>query len=134
MVFGFQLSFARVGSTVNFIVMDPIYKFMSQYYTGAECIGMVLFLAALTCVMSMICACLLGLMDKRAERLIRRNDGAPPEMVQLKDVKKFKLSFWLVALICIAYYVAIFPFIALGKYVKTKIFFYRRKEISFWEK
>lgn len=54
-------------------------------------------------------------MDKRAERLLRRGEGQENEVVSLTDVKDFKPIFWLVALICIAYYVAIFPFIALGK-------------------
>lgn len=121
MVFGLQLSFARVGSTVNFLVMEPVYNYVFQYYKGPQCIGIVLFLAAGTCVMSMICACMLGLMDKRAERLLRRGEGQEPQIVSLKDVKDFKLIFWLLALICIAYYVAIFPFIALGK-----VFFERK--------
>ncbi|GAB1862909.1 Major facilitator superfamily domain-containing protein 1 [Camponotus japonicus] len=123
MVFGLQLSFARVGSTVNFLVMEPIYNYVSNYYKGPECIGIVLFLAAGTCVMSMICACILGLMDKRAERLLRRGEGQEAQVVSLKDVKDFKPIFWLIALICIAYYVAIFPFIALGK-----VFFERKYE------
>lgn len=121
MVFGLQLSFARVGSTVNFLVMVPIYDYVSRYYSGPECIGIVLFLAALTCVGSMICACVLALMDKRAERLLRRGEGEETEVVSLTDVKDFKPIFWLIALICIAYYVAIFPFIALGK-----VFFERK--------
>lgn len=121
MVFGLQLSFARFGSTVNFLVMEPMYNYVSQYYEGPQCIGIVLFLASLTCVGSMICACVLGVMDKRAERLLRRGEGQENEVVSLTDVKDFKPIFWLVALICIAYYVAIFPFIALGK-----VFFERK--------
>lgn len=31
MVFGFQLSFARLGSTVNFIVMEPLYRFVKNH-------------------------------------------------------------------------------------------------------
>ena len=116
MVFGFQLSFARVGSTVNFLVMEPIYKYVSKSYTGPTCIGIVLFLAAITCVGSMICACVLGVMDRRMEKVLKRGEGQePPKPVRITDVKDFKKVFWLVALICIAYYVAIFPFIALGK-------------------
>lgn len=121
LVFGLQLSFARVGSTVNFLVMEPIYNYVSQYYKGPQCIGIVLFLAALTCVVSMICACVLGIMDKRVERLLRRGEGQEHEVVSLTDIKDFKLIFWLIALICIAYYVAIFPFVALGK-----VFFERK--------
>lgn len=31
MVFGFQLSFARVGSSVNFLVMGPLYQTIKQH-------------------------------------------------------------------------------------------------------
>lgn len=115
MVFGLQLSFARVGSTVNFIVMEPIYKYVNVFYKGHLCIGVVLLIAATTCLMSFITALLLGWMDKRAERILQRNENHSGEVAQLSDVKTFKVTFWMVSVICIAYYVAIFPFIALGK-------------------
>lgn len=44
MVFGLQLSFSRFGSTVNFWVMEPIYKYVGTYYHGYEQLGVVLFL------------------------------------------------------------------------------------------
>lgn len=44
MVFGLQLSFARLGSTVNFNVMGPLYNYVNQYYTGHTCTGVVLML------------------------------------------------------------------------------------------
>lgn len=115
MVFGLQLSFARVGSTVNFIVMEPIYKYVNQFYKGPTCIGVVLMFASITCVVSMMSALILGCLDKRAERILRRNDNSSGEVARLSDVKTFKVSFWMVSVICVAYYVAIFPFIALGK-------------------
>lgn len=115
MVFGLQLSFARVGSTVNFMVMGSIYDWVHKTYQGYQCIGVVLFLATLTCVMSFFCSVILGILDKRAERILRRNDTSSGEVVRLKDIKDFPISFWLVTIICVAYYVAIFPFIALGK-------------------
>lgn len=60
MVFGLQLSFARVGSTVNFIVMEPIYKYVSHYYKGHQAIGVVLLIAFSTCIISMASALILG--------------------------------------------------------------------------
>lgn len=56
-------------------------------------------------------------MDKRAQRITMRNDNPGGEIAKLSDITTFKMSFWMVSLICVAYYVAIFPFIALGKYV-----------------
>lgn len=116
MVFGLQLSFARVGSTVNFMVMEPLYKYVNQFYKGHMCTGVVLLLASTTCLMSFFCALILGWMDKRAQRILRRNDNPGGEIAKLTDVKTFKITFWMVSIICVAYYVAIFPFIALGKY------------------
>lgn len=121
MVFGLQLSFARVGSTVNFIVMEPLYKYVNQFYKGYTCTGVVLLIASTTTIMSMLSALILGWMDKRAERILRRNDNTSGEVARLSDIKTFKVSFWMVTVICVAYYVAIFPFIALGK-----VFFERK--------
>lgn len=115
MVFGLQLSFARVGSTVNFLVMESVYKYMSQFYHGPMATGSVLMLATTTCVMSLACALGLGWMDKRAQRILQRNDNPGGQVANLSDVKTFKITFWMVSVICVAYYVAIFPFIALGK-------------------
>lgn len=60
MVFGLQLSVARFGSTVNFWVMQPIYDYVSKFYTDHRAIGVVLLLAAGTCVISLMCALILG--------------------------------------------------------------------------
>lgn len=54
-------------------------------------------------------------MDKRAQRILRRVDNPTGETARLSDVVTFKATFWMVSIICVAYYVAIFPFIALGK-------------------
>lgn len=44
MVFGLQLSFARVGSTVNYEVMGPIYNWVHKSFSGPEGMGIVLFI------------------------------------------------------------------------------------------
>ena len=54
-------------------------------------------------------------MDKRAERILQRNTNPGGEVARLSDVTSFKVTFWMVSVICVSYYVAIFPFIALGK-------------------
>ena len=35
--------------------------------------------------------------------------------IQLKDLKTFPVSYWLVSVVCVAFYVAIFPFISFGQ-------------------
>lgn len=70
----------------------------------------------------MFCAIILGLMDKRAEGILRRNEHTSSEVVRLKDVKDFSVTFWLITIVCVTYYVAIFPFIGLGKFVLVSLY------------
>lgn len=114
MVFGLQLSIARVGSTVNFDSMNHVYDWISNSYTGYQCLGLALFFAAITCVLSLVCALILGYFDRRAERLTNRSAGKTGEVVKITDAKDFSASFWLLTFICVSYYVAIFPYIGLG--------------------
>lgn len=130
MVFGLQLSVARFGSTVNFWVMQPIYDYVSKFYQGHQALGVVLLLATLTCVMSLICALILGYMDKRAERILQRNNNPSGQVPKLTDIFTFKPPFWMVSVICVAYYVAIFPFIALGQKFFVDRFHYTPAEAN----
>ncbi|XP_017770005.1 PREDICTED: major facilitator superfamily domain-containing protein 1-like [Nicrophorus vespilloides] len=115
MVFGLQLSLARIGSTVNFWVVKPIYDFVDDYYLGFQCLGIVLFISTGTCLISMVCSMILGCLDKRADRILRRNEHSTGEVVKLSVVTEFPITFWLLSVVCVAYYVAIFPFIANGQ-------------------
>lgn len=77
---------------------------------------MISFLASFTCVGSLICGLILGWMDYRAEKILGRHEEQnDQEPFRLLDILHFKRVFWLVSVICVAYYLAIFPFIALGK-------------------
>ncbi len=53
-------------------------------------------------------------MDARAERVLRLEEGEADEKVVLSDIKRFPRSFWYVALLCVTFYSAIFPFTALS--------------------
>lgn len=72
-------------------------------------------IAGATCIFSLICAVILGLLDKRRSKVLRLNSAESGEKVQLRDILTFPLSFWLLCVICVSYYVAIFPFIGLAK-------------------
>ncbi|CAL1273739.1 unnamed protein product [Larinioides sclopetarius] len=123
MVFGVQLSFARVGSTVNFNVTPAIYSGMSQYYTGYTNLGITLFIASLTCVFSLISSLIMGFFDWRAEKILNKAAGQTGEVVRLSDIKDFPLTFWIITAVCVTYYSAIFPFVGLGS-----LFFARKYE------
>ncbi|CAG0904006.1 unnamed protein product, partial [Cyprideis torosa] len=121
MVFGLQLSFARVGSTVNFNVMGPLYNAVHESYKGHTCLGIVLGIASLSCIVSFLCASILGWMDWRRGRILKTDAAQTGETIRLSDVKEFGTSFWLMTVIAVAYYVAIFPFVGLGQ-----VFFQRK--------
>uniref|UniRef100_A0A1B6KVZ3 Lysosomal dipeptide transporter MFSD1 n=1 Tax=Graphocephala atropunctata TaxID=36148 RepID=A0A1B6KVZ3_9HEMI len=122
-VFGLQLSFARVGSTVNLVVLGPLYNWVEQFYQGHTCLGVTLFIATGTCLMSLLAAVLLGLLRNKKETSARDNPNN--EVARLTDIKDFNVTFWLICIICVVYYVAIFPLIALGK-----VFFERKFEMT----
>eukprot|EP00106_Octopus_bimaculoides_P023488 XP_014790930.1 PREDICTED: major facilitator superfamily domain-containing protein 1-like [Octopus bimaculoides] len=114
MVFGLQLSFSRIGSTVNMNIMGPLYNIFSRDNPGYKGLGyLLLIVGGATCLVSLSCALLLALFDKRADRILKIKAKAE-EVVNIKDVKDFPLTMWLICIICVAYYVTVFPFIGLG--------------------
>jgi hypothetical protein len=51
--------------------------------------------------------------------------------VRLRDVTTFPVTFWLLSLVCLAYYVAIFPFISLGQVFFMKKFDFDAQSANF---
>ncbi|XP_012727274.1 major facilitator superfamily domain-containing protein 1 isoform X1 [Fundulus heteroclitus] len=117
LVFGLQLSMARLGSTVNMNIMGWVYSEVASAVgsSGYTTLGISLMIAAGTCVFSLMCALVLGFLDKRAERILHKEQGKTGEVIKLTDVKDFSLALWLIFIICVFYYVAIFPFIGQGQ-------------------
>ncbi|CBY19241.1 unnamed protein product [Oikopleura dioica] len=110
LVFGLQLSMARIGSTVNMNVMVPLYNKCMDFMTfGNRTLGMALLIAASTCVFSFICTAVIAAMDRNAEK-----QGAIEAKISLMDVFKFPAQFWLVTIICVLFYASVFPFVAIA--------------------
>ncbi|KJE89648.1 hypothetical protein CAOG_01085 [Capsaspora owczarzaki ATCC 30864] len=114
MVFGIQLSFSRVGSTVNLNIMKPVFDSFSNITPAYSQLGAAMWFAALFCGLSLSCAVILLFLERRTDRVIKRDVGGSDEKVNLKDVKDFPLSLWLLFIICVGYYVGVFPFIGLA--------------------
>ncbi|KAL1260191.1 hypothetical protein QQF64_008018 [Cirrhinus molitorella] len=126
LVFGLQLSMARLGSTVNMNVIGWVYGRIQAMVgsTGHTTLGITLMIAACTCLFSLMCALILGFLDRRAEKILKKEQGKtevclwvlcrgshPAERRQGLSL----LPSWMIFIICVAYYVAIFPFIGLGQ-------------------
>lgn len=134
MAFGVQNSFSNIGSIVNFLVMEPFYNFVKQYYSKDSLVGVVLLITSATAILSMIvslilcenfwncnphastnCHFFLAWMDRRAKRILRRNEYPNGEVAKLSDVKSFSLVFWMVTVVYVCYNLAITPFVSLAK-------------------
>uniref|UniRef100_A0AAA9T7V9 Lysosomal dipeptide transporter MFSD1 n=1 Tax=Bos taurus TaxID=9913 RepID=A0AAA9T7V9_BOVIN len=124
LVFGLQLSMARIGSTVNMNLMGWLYSKVeaSLGSAGHTTLGVTLMIGGITCILSLVCALALAYLDQRAERILHKEQGKTGEVIKLTDVKDFSLPLWLIFIICVCYYVAIFPFIGLGKVFFTEKF------------
>ena len=67
---------------------------------------------------------ILGFMDKRRETKLHLEIDET-EVVRLRDIFSFPPIFWFCSIVCLAYYVAIFPFISLGQ-----VFFMKKFDMS----
>ncbi|XP_074887403.1 lysosomal dipeptide transporter MFSD1 isoform X5 [Buteo buteo] len=132
LVFGLQLSMARIGSTVNMNIMGWIYSRVQDLlgYTGPSTLGLTLMIGGITCLFSLTCALILAYLDKRAEKLLCKEQGKTGEVIKLTDVKDFSFSLWLIFVICVCYYAAVFPFIGLGKVFFIEKFRFSSQEAS----
>ncbi|XP_062988116.1 major facilitator superfamily domain-containing protein 1 isoform X2 [Elgaria multicarinata webbii] len=132
LVFGLQLSMARIGSTVNMNIMGWVYSKVQDLLgsTGYTTLGIALLIGGVTCIFSLVCALILAYLDKRAEKILCKEQGKTGEVIKLTDVKDFSLSLWLIFIICVCYYVAIFPFIGLGKVFFIEKFKFSSQEAS----
>ena len=75
MVFGFQLSFARVGSYANFLSVGPIFEYLkdAKHYIGTAALGWTFTIAGISTILSLLGALILGLLDKRRAKIMGTN-------------------------------------------------------------
>jgi MFS family permease len=127
MIFGFQLSFARVGSSVSLVALYPLFRWVSGEFMVPDHLrlAITMLLASATCVFSLMSSLILGALDKRAERIMQRQVTRNEEKIQFTDVGKFCLNFWILSAICVCFYITIFPFVGLAS-----VFFKHKYKIT----
>ena len=114
-MFGFQLSISRVGSTVNFLVMGPLYDLMVQHMDSASALGWSLMTAAVWTLLSLLCSLILATIDRRREKSGVSSGSSSEQNIKLADIKQLPATFWLLCLATLAYYGSVLPFISLGQ-------------------
>jgi len=128
MVFGLQLSVSRLGSTVNFLVMERLYRGLASSLNTAPALGWALLAASALTLVSLLCSLLLaGLDSRRAAHLASNHPSTNPRSesaaevtavaagISLRDIRHFPASFWLLCLATLTYYGSIFPFVSLAQ-------------------
>ncbi|MDR0394437.1 MAG: MFS transporter [Tannerella sp.] len=103
---GIQVAVARLGTALAMSTTIPLAKHFSSLSApillglGALCIGMIAYLVF--CVM-----------DRRLDASILESEKEKEEPFRLKDIKFIiaNKGFWLIAMLCVLFYSAVFPFL-----------------------
>ncbi|NOZ13968.1 MAG: major facilitator superfamily domain-containing protein 1 [Acidobacteria bacterium] len=105
--FGIALTISRLGTLFSFNTEELISKYFNNYKAA-------LWAAVGFTLVSLGAAAIYWLMDKHGEKVLALEDEGAEDKIVLSDIKKFPKSFWYVAILCVTFYSAIFPFTALS--------------------
>ena len=107
MAFGIALTISRVGTLFSFNTEELIATYFGNFRVA-------LWAAALFCLFSVLCNLVFNVMDKHGEKALSLPKPDAGDKIVFSDIKKFTSSYWLVVLLCVTFYSAIFPFTALA--------------------
>ncbi len=107
LAFGVALTISRLGTLFSFNTEQLIATYFGDYKAA-------LWAAVLLCLVSLGAALVYWWMDRRGQAVLELEDTGAEEKVVLGDIKRFPASFWYVAILCVTFYSAIFPFTALS--------------------
>lgn len=105
--FGIALTISRLGTLFSFNTEELISKYFNNYKAA-------LWAAVIFTLVSLGAAAIYWIMDKHGEKVMALEDEGAEDKIVLSDIKKFPKSFWYVAILCVTFYSAIFPFTALS--------------------
>eukprot|EP00762_Andalucia_godoyi_P001012 ANDGO_01966.mRNA.1 putative sulfoacetate transporter SauU len=125
LAFGIALSVSRVGSAVNMAV-EPL---IAEKYN----LAIALWVGAAICFLSTIISICAAFLFKWGEKRNKSMRIKPEEQdnLSLKDVRYFPLEFWLLSLVCVCFYSAVFPFISLAMGFLTDRYGYSASDAGF---
>lgn len=127
LAFGITISFSRVGSSFNFL--------FSTRFAGAYGINVAVLMGVIACVLSLLACFVLIAMDYRASKtgvIKDENIGGDEDQLELKHIKNLPIELWLLTIICVFCYTAIFPFVGIGKNFFEVKFGMTADEASTW--
>eukprot|EP00005_Dracoamoeba_jomungandri_P008997 CAMPEP_0174263070 /NCGR_PEP_ID=MMETSP0439-20130205/17053_1 /TAXON_ID=0 /ORGANISM="Stereomyxa ramosa, Strain Chinc5" /LENGTH=533 /DNA_ID=CAMNT_0015348203 /DNA_START=130 /DNA_END=1731 /DNA_ORIENTATION=- len=107
LAFGLVLSFARIGSSVNFVVTP---------YLSAVGVPLAVWFGAGTCFLSFCCCLVLGIIDFIGDKMfglseaLKEGEKKTEETISWAHVKAFPLSLYIIYFICMFFYIGVLTF------------------------
>ena len=105
--FGIALTVSRMGTLFSFNTGELISSYFGSYRYA-------LIAAMIFCLISLLSNIVYIIMDRKGEKELELADTGTEEKIVFSDIKKFKPAFWHIAMLCVLFYSAIFPFTALS--------------------
>ena len=104
---GLEMAIARIGVAVA-VIISPIFAQMG----GKPDVSRSVLFCIILLLIGLVCFFVYFFMDRKLEKEMGDSGEEPEEPFQIKDLGKIFASgvFWIVALLCVLYYSAIFPF------------------------
>lgn len=104
---GLEMAIARIGVAAA-VLISPVVAGIG----GIQDVSRSVLFCVILLLVGFISFCVYFFMDKKLEKQMGESGEEPEEPFQIKDLGKIFTSkvFWLVALLCVLYYSAIFPF------------------------
>lgn len=106
------------GCCINQAIIGEVYTFISQYKSGAECLGVTILFGSMMAFGSMLCSLLMVPLDRKRERNTQqpiRTQPSSSKLVDFRDLGSFPAQLWLMVAIVFIFYSVTFPCISLSK-------------------
>ena len=105
--FGIALTVSRMGTLFSFNTGELISSYFGSYRYA-------LIAAMIFCLVSLLSNIVYIIMDRKGEKEFQLAEVGAEDKIVFSDIKKFKPAFWHIAMLCVLFYSAIFPFTALS--------------------
>jgi MFS family permease len=108
LAFALALAFVRLGSFASLNLETAV----ANRYGG---VGAALWFATIMCIFSLVFVIYYAVMEKAAEGKVELAAAPAGDKMVFSDILKFDSRYWYIAILCVAFYGAIFPFRSLAQ-------------------
>ncbi|MGQ9617593.1 MAG: MFS transporter [Candidatus Aminicenantia bacterium] len=106
LAFGISLTLSRLGTILSFNIEAGIAEKFGSFRSA-------LWVALLLCILSLFSNLIYFFMDRYGSKFLNLRE-AGTEKIRLKKIGELPKSYWLIVMLCLTFYSAIFPFTSLS--------------------